>query len=129
MIRLESELAQVKRDKLLEFIPNQRNRLIRCLVFVKWLKKNHSKLSTLEEIHSVISTSEQQYWATIQNCEQIFQELIDTMQPLWDIESAIHVLSTQSYRLLPLEMEVKKYTYIHTYTHNIFFFIYFINYI
>ena len=107
MYRLETDLAQNKRHEYLKFIPKQRDRLIRAFVLIRWLKKNHSKLSTLEDIHAIISISEQQYWATIQNCEQIFQEMTDTMQPVWDVESALHVLSTGSYRLLPQQIQVK----------------------
>eukprot|EP01084_Bolivina_argentea_P268827 456728_1 len=99
--QLPGDIPQERRNKLLEYLPMARHKLIRFLVLVRYLKQNHSRIKALEKIHETINKSEHQYMISCHNFDALYTEMVTTMEPIWDVETALHILTLGSYRHLP----------------------------
>jgi len=96
------EQTQFKRRLLcLQKIEKMRLKMTRFCLILKWMNKHHSRIKKLEGLHDVVTRSEQSFDHVLKGFTQIAAEFAEWCEPEWDVDSAVHILTTGSYRLLP----------------------------
>lgn len=90
-----------RRIQWLEGLDQIRHKLMRFGVALSFKEKHFSRLKKLQEMHKIISKSEENVHVALHGFTNIEREFHNWCEPAWDVESAFHVLSTGSYRLLP----------------------------
>jgi len=102
---LNQENDLEKRRQLLQFFEAKRAQLTRILVLVKWLNKTSDSLDRLQSMNEVLDRREFLFSHSRHSLAVITHQVGEQLYPMWDVPTALHIMSTGSYRLLPRAVE------------------------
>lgn len=102
---LENVQDLQRRRELLEYLEQTRIQLVRMLVIIKWLGKSASYFKRTNSMMSLLQTRETTFQNSCKLLREMGSRVEDHLYPLWDLMSALHVMTTGSYRLLPKVIE------------------------
>jgi len=91
---------------MVRFLETQRQQAVRLLAAVKFLQKRKAQaLPRLRSAEQLLLKHETAYTSTAQTLFDLANTQDSHFYPIWDMSSALHVLTTGSYRLLPKAIE------------------------
>eukprot|EP01083_Nonionella_stella_P054399 143586_1 len=103
--RLENESDSERRKRLFAFIDATRQRLIRLLVLVRWADTSKNKFWVLAQIMQILDGRDQTVKMVVDQLKLNARLLQERLYPMSDVPTALHILSSGSYRLLPRVIE------------------------
>lgn len=96
-----------RRRKLFAYLTNKQRQFGEVFALVRWLGENHVYLDRLRDLTAVLDRRAGLLEHTCESMQILQRRVEDRLYPLWDVFTALHVMSTGTYRLLPGIIETR----------------------
>jgi hypothetical protein len=110
LCQLTSQLAALspndRKQRIYDYIHQTHERFVRLLVLLRWIKKHKKMFDELDQFtYSMMQNTLSLQWAA-NNLLFVCTRIKNMFVPVYDLPTAIDVLTTGTYERLPLAIEV-----------------------
>ena len=90
-----------RREGLMRLLEKKRHEFARLHVAIKYLQNYEHLCKRLSKLFGVTLRREKKFGYTAEGLRLTGRGVADNLYPMWDVQGALHVLTSGSYRLLP----------------------------